>query len=226
MLISRQGDLPVLSNISQIICNDGPNLLLHPILFALGDEVVAVLDQGGSPQGRAIPLRTTPVAIVSRAIGHELWLTEAATVRQEGSRGIADGLENGLGVDVVIDVRLEGLVPEEELINECPESQGGIARPSEEVVRVGLGRAGNDESTSGSGDLGSIGADIVENGLECDLVLCMQSENVLTMAIGTVPQHDCDCTKTLTSLDKLFQADVGQEAGARCCAEQGRGGQF
>lgn len=73
-------------------------------MLALSNEVLAVLNQRNRPERRAISLRAAPVAVISRAIGRVFWLAQACPVREQRPGWVADGLENGLGVDVVLNV--------------------------------------------------------------------------------------------------------------------------
>jgi len=133
---------------------------------------------------------SAPVPIVSRPIGVELRLTETSTVGKKWAWRVADCLEGSLGVDVVVDVWLEGLIAEEEVVDDIPESEGRVASPGVEVcvcvrarvrvsesswnfkrsswqtVRVSLKRTGDDEAASGSSNFGAIGANIVEDSLQ------------------------------------------------------------
>ncbi len=129
-------DIPVLAGISQIIGNDGPDFRLDPITLTLRDEVVAVRDQSHGSQRRTVALRASPVAVESGAVGCVLGLTQTGSIREQRPRGVADRLQNGLRMEVVLNVRLKGLVAEEELVDDGLEGQSGIARPCEEVCQM------------------------------------------------------------------------------------------
>lgn len=130
-------------------------------------------------------MRAPPVAVETGAVGGELWFTQTGTIWEQRPGGAADRLQNSLRPDVVFNVRLKGLVAEDEIVDEGLECQGGITRPCVEIyqsinkspstfglstnpltVWVDFGRASNDKATTSSRHFDAVGTDIVQHALE------------------------------------------------------------
>jgi hypothetical protein len=97
------------------------------------NEPVAIGHQGGGAERRTITLGPPPSAIEPGAIDHEFWLTQPDALGQEGPRWVGDGLEDSLGVDIILNDGLERGIPEDEFIHQHFQGQCGVPTPGVEV---------------------------------------------------------------------------------------------
>jgi len=126
-------NVPVLSDVGEVVGNDGPDSCLHPCGLPVRNEVVGIRDQGSGSQGGPVSLRTAPVAVEARPIRVVFGLSQTSARGEQRARWVVDGLQDGLGVDVVLNVHAELLVSVDKLVNERLERQGGISAPGVEV---------------------------------------------------------------------------------------------
>lgn len=81
-------------------------------------EPIAISHQGNGTEGRTVTLRPSPRPVEPGSIDQELRLSQSETLWQESTRGVGDSLENGLGMDIIVDHGLEGRISEDELVNQ------------------------------------------------------------------------------------------------------------
>lgn len=208
------GLVPVLGRVLEIVLDGGPDLGVGNSLVAVLNEPLGVADQGNGTEGRTIALGAAPLAGELLEINHELGLTKTLAVVETTGR-VADTLKLGLGGDKVLELGVETLgVVAAEGIGKALVDEGGISGPGVEVcwclsasasdirepvnftVRVGAGRAGNNDTGGNTlvANSTAIGADVAEELLPGDGGLSV--DPVVDVALEEVG---------LTSLDRFGQ---------------------
>lgn len=124
--------VPVLAHVREIIPHNRPDVLNRLVALTLLKEMVSVRNKSRSTHGRTVALRTTPGTSVRGQVDVELRLTESRTVGERAG-GVGDGLDLGLGGDVLLDEWLEGGVSGEELMDQGLHCQAGVAGPGVDV---------------------------------------------------------------------------------------------
>jgi hypothetical protein len=115
--------IPVLAYVLQIVQDNWPDCILHHRHLTFAEKVVAIVHQCYRPKSRPVSLRSPPVSIESRFVCVEFWLSQSKSSRIQCSRGIGDCLQDGLRAYVVVNEVLEGIIAENELVNEHSECQ-------------------------------------------------------------------------------------------------------
>jgi hypothetical protein len=98
------------------------------------DEIARVSDHSSGTESRAITLRSTPSTGERCKVDFELGLSK--TSRTKAATGVVDGLQIGLGADVLLDERLQRLVASNELVHKCLEYESRVTSPGVEVLVV------------------------------------------------------------------------------------------
>lgn len=142
--------IPVLAYVLEIVQDDWPDCILHHRHLTFAEKVVAIVHQCYRSKSRPISLGSPPVSIESRFVCIELWLSKSQSSWIQRSRGIRDCLQDGLRADVVVNEVLEGIIAENEFVNEHRECQCRVSCPRVEVIWVQGRRCSDDDAWKGA----------------------------------------------------------------------------
>lgn len=91
-------------------------------------QPITKIDQSNRTERRSVALRTSPRASEGGRVNVELWLSETSTIR-EVTRGVGDGLQVRLCIDVLLDDGLKSEVSITEEIDQNLQCESGVSGP-------------------------------------------------------------------------------------------------